>query len=77
MLAEPVFAALSAPSYHAAAMDGIAVKAETTYGASESQPRALAVGREAFFVNTGNALPDGTDAVIMIENVQTRRGGPS
>jgi putative molybdopterin biosynthesis protein len=75
VLAEPVFAALSAPSYHAAAMDGIAVKAETTYGASESQPKALAVGREAFFVNTGNALPDGTDAVIMIENVQTREEG--
>jgi len=30
----------------------------------------LAVGREAFFVNTGNALPAATDAVIMIENVQ-------
>jgi putative molybdopterin biosynthesis protein len=75
VLAEPIFAALSAPSYHAAAMDGIAVKAEITYGAAESQPRALAVGREAFFVNTGHALPDGTDAVIMIENVQTRADG--
>lgn len=75
VLAEPVFAALSAPSYHAAAMDGIAVRAETTYGAAESQPRTLAVGREAFFVNTGHALPAGTDAVIMIENVQARPDG--
>jgi putative molybdopterin biosynthesis protein len=72
VLAAPVFAALSAPSYHAAAMDGIAVKAETTYGAGETRPVALAVGREAFFVNTGNALPASTDAVIMIENVQVR-----
>ena len=39
VLAEPVFARASAPSYHAAAMDGIAVKAEDTYGASESQPK--------------------------------------
>ncbi len=70
VLAEPVFAVISAPNYHAAAMDGVAVKAETTYGASESQPRTLFVGQQAFFVNTGNVLPDGTDAVIMIENVQ-------
>jgi len=70
VLAEPVFAVISAPNYHAAAMDGVAVKAETTYGASESQPRTLSVGRQAFFVNTGNVLPGGTDAVIMIENVQ-------
>jgi putative molybdopterin biosynthesis protein len=75
VLAEPVFAALSAPSYHAAAMDGIAVRAEATYGATESQPRTLAIGREAFFVNTGHALPADTDAVIMIENVQTRPDG--
>ncbi|MCK7506462.1 MAG: hypothetical protein MZV70_22010 [Desulfobacterales bacterium] len=46
VLAEPVFAAISAPSYHAAAMDGVAVKAETTYGASESQPQD-ACGRAA------------------------------
>ncbi|MGE5256114.1 MAG: molybdopterin biosynthesis protein [Hyphomicrobiales bacterium] len=72
VLAAPVFAALSAPSYHAAAMDGIAVKADSTYGASEVRPKTLAVGREAFFVNTGNALPENTDAVIMIENVQMK-----
>ena len=46
VLAEPVFAVISAPNYHAAAMDGVAVKAETTYGASESQPRD-AFGRAA------------------------------
>ena len=72
VLAAPVFAALSAPSYHAAAMDGIAVKAEATYGAGETRPVTLAVGREAFFVNTGNAMPAATDAVIMIENVQVK-----
>ncbi|CAG1769629.1 partial molybdopterin molybdotransferase,K07219; putative molybdopterin biosynthesis protein, partial [uncultured bacterium] len=70
VLAAPVFAAISAPSYHAAAMDGVAVKADTTYGANESHPRELISGSNAFFVNTGNVLPGGTDAVIMIENVQ-------
>ncbi len=74
VLAEPVFAAISAPNYHAAAMDGVAVKAESTYGASESRSLDLAVGREAFFVNTGHVLPDGTDAVIMIEAVQLLDG---
>ncbi len=71
VLAEPVFAAISAPNYHAAAMDGVAVNAEATYGANETQPRDLTVGREAFFVNTGNVLPGGTNAVVMIEAVQT------
>ncbi len=72
VLAEPVFAALSAPNYHAAAMDGIAVRAEATYGAAETRPLQLTVGQAAFFVNTGNVLPTSTDAVIMIENVQVK-----
>ena len=75
VLAEPVHAAISAPSHHAAAMDGIAVKAEQTYGARETRPKRLALGREAFPVNTGNVLPSGTDAVIMIENVRMTAGG--
>src|SRR5215813_2195861 len=33
--AEPIFAVLSAPHYHGAAMDGIAVRAEDTFSASE------------------------------------------
>ena len=37
--AEPVFARFSSPRFHASAMDGIAVKAEDTYGASPDQPR--------------------------------------
>ncbi len=69
VLAEPVTAKLSSPNFHAAAMDGIAVKAESTYGASQTRPRELVVGREAFFLNTGNVMPPHTDAVIMIEHV--------
>ncbi len=70
VLAEPVFAAVSSPNFHAAAMDGVAVKAEETFGASESRPKALAVGTQARFLNTGHVMPAGTDAVIMIENIQ-------
>ena len=71
VLAEPVFARLSSPSYHAAAMDGIAVIAKSTYGASESNPRRFSVGSDAVYINTGHVMPVGTDAVIMIEHVIT------
>ncbi|NVM56844.1 MAG: molybdopterin biosynthesis protein [Desulfobacterales bacterium] len=69
--AEPVFARFSAPSYHAAAMDGIAVRAETTFGTTVDRPKQLRIGQDAFFVNTGQIMPEGTDAVIMIEHVLT------
>jgi putative molybdopterin biosynthesis protein len=69
ILAEPVAAALSSPDVHLSAMDGIAVKAAFTFGASETKPKELTVGREAFYVNTGHVLPENTDAVIMIEHV--------
>jgi len=70
---QPVFSALSAPAYHAAAMDGIAVDAAATYGASEERPLRLEIGHEAHHVNTGDPLPSGTDAVIMIEQVHQAR----
>jgi putative molybdopterin biosynthesis protein len=71
VLAEAVFAKLSSPSFHAAAMDGIAVLAENTFGASESRPKQLTIGKDAFYVNTGHVLPEIANAVIMIEHVQT------
>jgi len=67
--AGPVFARISAPSYHSAAMDGIAVKAEDTYGTTEKTPGYLKIGRNAEWINTGQALPEGCNAVIMIEKV--------
>src|SRR5438270_12228263 len=50
--AEPVFARLSVPHYHASAMDGIAVRAEETLGANETSPIELEVGRQAIWVDT-------------------------
>lgn len=73
--AGPVWARLSSPHYHAAAMDGYAVLAADTVGATETRPLRLAVPGQAIPVNTGMPLPDATNAVIMIEHVQFVEGG--
>jgi len=75
VLASPLFAKQSSPNYHAAAMDGIAVMAENTYGAHVDHPITFKPGEDAFFINTGNVMPDNTDAVIMIENVLEMESG--
>lgn len=67
--AEPVFARFSSPGYHAAAMDGIAVNAEDTYGAFPDDPKQFELGMNAWPVNTGHALPEDANSVIMIEKV--------
>ena len=66
--AEPVWATRSSPSFDASAMDGIAVRAAETVGASESTPVALEPG-DYVVVDTGDPLPDGFDAVVMREHV--------
>src|SRR4029434_10466137 len=74
--AEPVFAKISSPHYHASGMDGICVRAEDTFGATEFVGKKLRVtdldspGSCVFkYVDTGNALPPWANAVIMIEKV--------
>ncbi len=69
ILAEPAIAAISSPNFHAAAMDGMAVAADVTFGAAEDTPVTLIPGKTGFWVNTGHALPEGTNAVIMIEHL--------
>lgn len=71
VLAEPVTAKVSVPHYHGAAMDGYAVKASETFGAAAVRPKHLTVGVQAFPVDTGDPMPPGTDAVIMIEHVHS------
>ena len=68
--AGPVWAAVSSPHYHSAAMDGVAVRAEDTYGASRTSPKLLEIGEQGQWVDTGNALPPQFNAVIMVEDVQ-------
>ncbi len=79
--AEPVFAKLSSPHYHAAAMDGICVRAEDTFGATEfvgkkfTRVTGEGPGPSAFaYIDTGNALPSWANAVIMIEKVRQLDG---
>ena len=67
--AEPIFAKISTPTYHSAAMDGIAVRAEGTYGTTERNPKTLTVGEDAIWINTGQAIPQGFNAVIMVEKL--------
>ena len=67
--AEPIFANVSMPHYHASAMDGIAVIAEKTYTAHEQSPLQLKLGTDFSIVDTGNAIPAPYNAVIMIEHV--------
>ena len=67
--AEPVIARYSSPTYHSAAMDGIAVRAADTFAAREGAPVRLRPSVDYVFVNTGHPLPQAFDAVVMIENV--------
>ena len=84
VLAQRVVAPRDNPPFHRAAMDGFAVRASSTFGASQSSPRYLrVVGRaragegwrgkvgegEAVRITTGAPLPEGADAVVMLEHV--------
>ncbi len=68
--ASPVWARRSSPHYDAAAMDGAAVRSVDTVGATETAPITLAVGEQAKWIDTGDLMPAGFDAVAMIEVVR-------
>lgn len=71
--AEAVIANISSPFYHSSAMDGYAVKFVDTFSASETNPKRLRIGDQAVYVDTGDPMPDGFNAVIMIEDVNIIR----
>jgi len=50
-------------------MDGVVVRAKDTYKASESSPVILKINQDFHFINTGNPIPFGFDAVIKIEDI--------
>lgn len=79
VLAEPVWAKISSPHYHAAAMDGFAVRSADTAGAMPTYPITLTYGSQAMYLDTGDALPTWADAVIPIENIESldKRSGPA
>jgi molybdopterin molybdotransferase len=90
VLAEAITAAVPVPGYDRAAMDGWAVRAEDTFGASDRSPAVLrrrdadaddehatpesVAPGEAGRVHTGSAMPDGADAVVMIEHTEAVGG---
>jgi len=78
------------PAFPRSTVDGYAVRARDTYGASDTLPMYLALvgeapmGRapdftvgpgQAGLIHTGGMLPEGCDAVVMLENVQEARPG--
>ena len=67
--ASAVTAVLSAPNHNASAMDGIAVKADDTAGADDRSPLELRRGSGFVYVDTGDPLSEGFDAVIMVEDL--------
>lgn len=73
--AEAIFAKISSPFFHSAAMDGFAVRFPDTFGASETNPILLKIGERAYPVDTGDPIPDGFNAVIMIEDVNIVKKG--
>jgi putative molybdopterin biosynthesis protein len=74
--AEAIIAKISSPFYHSSAMDGYAVRFADTFGASERTPKRLKIGEHAVYVDTGDPMPDGFNAVIMIEDVNIIRADP-
>ena len=71
VLAQPIWASISSPHYHASAMDGYAVRSESTITATPASPVDLVIGsQQAGYVDTGDPLPAWADAVIPIENIE-------
>lgn len=67
--AHAVYAKYCSPLFNAAAMDGIAVIAAQTEGASEAAPVELVQGRDYQVIDTGDPIHEPFDAVIMAEDL--------
>jgi putative molybdopterin biosynthesis protein len=80
--ARSMYAKQSVPHYNGAAMDGIAVLARDTFGAQETAPKRLTLlpptksftSGCCYMVDTGDEIPAGTNAVVMIEDVYLKGG---
>ena len=72
--AHAVYAHICAPHYAASAMDGVALQAKDTFGATETTPITLTAG-QFLVVDTGDPIPEECDAVIMVEDVVKNEDG--
>ena len=85
VLAEDLYSPEDLPAFSRSTVDGFAVKSSDTFGASETLPSYLNVRHEVFMgketlfgmnsgaaakIPTGGMLPEGADAVVMLEHVQ-------
>ena len=85
ILAEDIIADQNLPEFNRSVMDGYAVQAASTFGASEGNPALLAITGtvrmgettnitvrrgDAVKVSTGGMIPEGADGVVMIEHTQ-------
>ena len=86
VLAADIFSEVDLPDFMRSTMDGYAISASSTFGASEANPAYLTIRGsvsmgespafpvgpgEAAKISTGGMLPDGTDSVVMIEHTET------
>lgn len=87
VLAEDIYSKIDIPPFDRSAMDGYALRAEDSFGASPSNPKIIklkgkveigesvdiSIGvREAIRISTGAAIPQGADAVIKIEDTDIK-----
>jgi molybdopterin molybdotransferase len=85
VLSKDIISKIDLPGFNRATMDGYAVPAQSTFGASESMPAlfrivgSVEMGEvptisvqpgEAVQIATGGMLPDGADSVVMVEHTQ-------
>src|SRR5712691_10534468 len=90
VIARDIVAPADVPPFSRAAMDGYAVRAADTRGANRSQPRGLhqiatlytgqvataaVAGGECIEIATGAPMPDGADAVVMVEETDREADG--
>src|SRR6516162_675946 len=91
ILASAVVADVDVPGFDRSSVDGFAVRANDTTGASERQPKSLMLNDEiltpgtvpaipvlpgtATLIATGGMVPRGADAVVMVEHTDTRDQG--
>ncbi|RLI43156.1 molybdopterin molybdenumtransferase MoeA, partial [Candidatus Bathyarchaeota archaeon] len=81
ILAEDMVAKENLPRFDRSAVDGYAVEAEDTFEASQFKPKVLQITnkreigeRQAKQVWTGNPIPKGANAVLMLENTRRVNG---
>ncbi|MED5578712.1 MAG: molybdopterin biosynthesis protein [Nitrospinota bacterium] len=72
---DPIYALISSPHFHAAAMDGYGIEAKKTFGVSTVNPKSYKINLDVFPLDTGDPLPEDTDSVVIIENVNQIREG--